>query len=116
MPGTPSVPEIQARLNTITQLLQRSASLDPASRQALADLVQELSTALQSGQVPPAELAQLAERTARLAESLHHRHDQGVLGHARERFEEAVVGAEAQAPFIAGLAHRLLETLANLGI
>jgi len=116
VPGTPSVPEIQARLHAVAQQLQRSHSLDPASRRALGELVQELSTAIQSAQVPPAEMAHLAESTARLAESLHHKHDQGLLSQARDRFEQAVIGAEAQAPFVTGLARRLLETLANLGI
>jgi hypothetical protein len=39
-----------------------------------------------------------------------------MLGRARERLEEAVVEAEAQAPLAVGLARRLLDTLANIGI
>jgi hypothetical protein len=113
---TPSVPEIQARLQTVARMLQRSHSLDSASQQALSELVQELGAAIGSAQVPAAELAHLADSTARLAESLHHQHDQGLLGQARDRFEKAVVRAEARAPFVSGLAQRLLETLANLGI
>jgi hypothetical protein len=114
-PGTASVPDIQARLHAVAQLLQESPSLDPASQRALAELVDELSKAIRADQVPPAELAHLAENTARLAESLHH-HDQGLLARMRDGFEKAAVNAEVYAPRLTGLAQRLLDALANLGI
>ena len=66
--------------------------------------------------VSAAEAAHLSESTARLIEGLHGRHDEGVLAAARDRLEGAVVGAEARAPVVAGVARRLLEALANLGI
>jgi hypothetical protein len=116
VPGSLSVPEIQARLQAVAHLLEDSSSLDPVSGRALAELLDELSRAIQSAQVPPAEMAHLAESTARLAESLHYQHDRGVLGSVRDRFEQAAVNAETHAPLATGLARRLLETLANLGI
>ena len=115
-PATPSVPEIQARLHKVAQLLQEGRTLDPESQRVLAELVDELSAALRSAQVPPEEMTHLAEQTARLAEALHHRHDQGLLARVRDRFEDAVVNAEVHAPLVSGLARRLLDALANFGI
>ncbi len=113
---TPSVPEIQARLHEVAQALRKSATMDPLSRRMLAELVDELTAALTPGSVPPAEVARLAESTAHLAESLHQHENKGLLGSARDRFEEAVVSAETHAPLATGLARQLLEALANIGI
>jgi hypothetical protein len=115
-PDTPSAAEVRARLHEVARRLNTSRHLDPDTRRTLAELVDELSRLLESAQVPPAEVARLAESTAHLAESLHHRHDQGLLGSARSGFEQAVASAQAHAPFATGLARRLLEALANLGI
>src|SRR5262245_52500872 len=112
----PSVSDVQGRLREVAQLLRQSSSLDTASQRALAELVDELSRSLQSGNVPPAEVAHLADSTAHLAESLHHQHDTGLLGKARERLEGAVAQAEARVPVAVGLARRVLDALANIGI
>ncbi len=114
--ANPSVPEIQARLTNLAQQLRESPSLDDESRETLAELVAELSTVLQSAQVPPAEVTQLAQTTAHLAESLQHRPAPGVLGKVRNQFEQAMLEAETHAPVSVGLARRVLEMLANLGI
>ena len=76
----------------------------------------ELGKTLRSAAVPPAEVARLAETTTHLTESLHRRHDHDRVRSVRERFEQAVVNAEVQHPLIAGIARRLLDTLANIGI
>jgi hypothetical protein len=115
-PGTPAVPEIQARLQDIARLLRQSGTIDPESRHALSELVDELSKVLKTADVPAAEVTHLAESTAHLAESLHHQREQGLLGKARDRLERAVSDAEVQAPNAVGVARRLLEALANLGI
>src|SRR4051812_44522200 len=114
-PNPPSVPEVQNRLHEVARLLRESRQLDAESQRTLAELVDELSNALREGNVPPAEVAHLADSTAHLAESLHHRHDTGVLGKARERLEGAVLAAEAKAPTAVGLARRVLDALANIG-
>src|SRR5437762_2841508 len=106
-PGTPSVPQIEARLHDVARLLRESGSIDPASRRVLAELVDNLGAALRSAAVSPADAAHLAETTAQLAESLHHRHDRGALEAARDRLQQAVLTVEARVPF-AGLLHRLL--------
>ncbi len=115
-PQPPSMAELQDRLHGVARLLRESQTIDPGARQHLAELVDELGKTLQSGQLPPGELSHLTEATAHLAESLHQQHEPGQLGAVRERLQRAVAAVEAQAPFTAGLAHRLLDTLSNLGI
>jgi hypothetical protein len=97
-------------------MLRESGSLDPEARHVLAELVDELSKVLNESNPPPAEVAHLGESAAHLAESLHRQHDQGLLGKARDRLGAAVLRAEAYAPVAAGLARRLLDALANIGI
>jgi hypothetical protein len=113
---TAAGPEIQARLQEVSRLLRRSATLDPEAQRALADLVAELSRVLEKTPVPPAEVAHLADSTAHLAESLHHQQERGILGAARDRLERAVIRAEIRAPIAVGLARRLLDALANIGV
>jgi hypothetical protein len=110
------VPEVQGRLHEVARLLRASGSLDAASQRALAELVDELSQSLQAGTVPAAEITQLSDSTAHLAEALHHQHDTGIVSKARERLEGAVVHAETHAPVAVGLARRVLDALANIGI
>ena len=121
MPDTPqtnpaSAAEVQARLQAMARRLRQSGPIDPESQRTLAELVEELSRRLQTGNVPPEELTHLADSTAHLAETLHRQPDKGILESARDRLEQAAVNAEAHAPVVVGLARRLLETLANIGI
>ena len=113
---TPSVEEVRGRMHDVARMLQESTSLDPEARQVLAELVDELGTTLQASNAPPAEVARLAASAAHLAEALHHQRDQGLLGKARDRLGAAVIQAQAEAPVAAGLARRLLDVLANIGI
>jgi hypothetical protein len=108
--------EVQARLDATARLLAESGDIEPAARRALTELVEEMRTALRSGKVTAGDLAPLAERTAALAESLHHGHEAGVLEQVQEGFREAVVGAEVRYPVAAGLARGVLDTLAGFGI
>src|SRR5262245_31547025 len=110
----PSLVDVQSRLQEVAKLLRDSPSLDAESRRVLAELVEELSRTLNSGSVPPGEVAHLAESTAHLAESLHHQHDTTMLGRAREGLEGAVIRAETKAPVAVGLARRVLDALSNI--
>ncbi len=112
----PALPGIQARLNEVTELLRQPGSLDPQAKQALTELVDGLNQTHQEGAVPAPEVANLAHDTAHLAESLHPHPNTGLLGAARDRLEQAIYDVEAHAPVVAGLAHRLLDALANIGI
>jgi len=128
---TPSAPEIQTRLHDVAKLLRETETLDPEARHVLAELVDELTTALQASNAPPAEVAQLAASAAHLAEALRQQHDQEQLGNARDHFGAAVstMGAPSLAanmvlfphqkklyPDFADLARRLVDALANIGI
>lgn len=113
---TPSIVDVQRRLNEVAKLLKGPSLVDVSSQRVLAELVEELSTLLQTANVPPGEVAHLAESTAHLAESLHHQQDITVIGRAREGLEGAVVRAETQAPVAVGLARQVLDALSNIGI
>jgi phosphoglycolate phosphatase-like HAD superfamily hydrolase len=90
--------------------------MDLEPRQVLAELIDELSTALKSAQLPSDEVTHLAGTTMHLAEALHHQHDKGMLEKVRDRFEDATAQAEARAPVAVGLARRVLDALAQMGI
>jgi hypothetical protein len=107
---------VQSSLQAIAKVLRESPPLTPQAQKALAALVDELGETLSSPAVPPAQVTHLAESTAQLIQSIHHKHEEGVLISARDRLEQAILNAESHAPFAAGLARRLLDTLANLGI
>jgi len=116
-PSNPAIPpEVQASLLAVSNLLREPHHLGPDAQRTLADLIDELGRALTSSQASPEELRHLADSTAKLVEAVHHRRDEGVLAAARDRLEEAVIGAEARAPVVAGIARRLLDALSNLGI
>jgi hypothetical protein len=112
----PAQAEVETRLEDVAQRLRQPGPLNPESRRALAELVEELRKILEETAVPPAEVTQLAESTAHLAESLHQPPDHGLLAAARDRLEQAVGNAEAHAPLTVGLARRLLDALAQVGI
>ncbi|SRR5260370_40831750 len=107
---------VRARLDEVVRLLDHADAVSPELRRDLLAVTDELRRALDAGTMPTAEVARLAYGTAHLAESLRRRHEEGILARARDRLEEAVLAAEARAPVVSGLIHRLLETLANIGI
>jgi hypothetical protein len=112
----PTLRELQARLQEVTQLLRQPTTIDEQARQALAELTAELARLLDAGAVPAEEVKRLAENTTHLAEALHHPHPSSGIAGIRERFEQALASAEAHAPLAVGLARRLVNALANLGI
>jgi hypothetical protein len=112
---SPEAAAVRRRLDDAERLLA-AGDIDPALRRDLLELTHKLRHSLDAGAAPTAETAHLADSAAHLAESLHRRHEEGILGRARDRLQEAVLAAEAKVPLLAGLAHRLTETLANLGI
>jgi hypothetical protein len=119
MPETPNpsaLSEVQTRLREVARILRESSATDPASRLALRELVEELHTTLESTPAPAAEVAHLAESTAHLAEALHRQEEHPLPPTVRDRLAQAAFNAEAQAPLAAGLAHRFLAMLANIGI
>lgn len=119
MPGTPShssAAQVQAHLHTISRLLRETHRVGPEGQTLLADLVEELSKALASDDVPDEEIARLTESATHLAQAVHEEDQPGMLASAQERLEHAAVAVETKAPALAGLTRRLAEMLSNLGI
>lgn len=106
----------RVNLQEVAEKLRQADHLGPEAQQALADLLDELANALPSAGPASAEANHLAASAAHLAEALHQRHEEGALATAIERFEASVARAEAKAPMASGIAHRIIETLASLGI
>jgi hypothetical protein len=107
---------IQASLHTIAEVLRDPHPLSPEVRQALAELMDELGALLASPSVPDEALGHLAQSTAHLVQAAHRRADEGLLAAARDRLEQAILGVERHAPLAAGIARRILDALANIGI
>ena len=114
--GTPAAAGVQGSLHTIAEILRDPRPLTREVRGVLADLVDELGRVLTTATVPPAEVAHLTESTAQLARAVHRKEHPSLLADARNRLEAAILAAESKAPLTAGLARRLLDTLANIGI
>ena len=103
-------------LHELAQKLREADHLGPEAQEAVADLLDELARALPPAGVAAADAAHLAESATHLADALHEKHEARALAAALERFKKSVARAEAKAPMATGIARRLIETLANLGI
>src|SRR5262245_24877097 len=114
--GVPSVPEVRARLHDAAAMLRDATGLDPSIRQTLTELLDELRTALAQPSAPPDEVARLADSVAHFAEALHADGNHGILAGARGRLERLMLNAESHSPTAVGLARRLVDAIANLGI
>lgn len=116
IPSSGAAPNVPPNLHELADTLRQARSLNAAEQAELSELIDELARTLEGASVPAAEKAHLLDTTAHLVRSLHQQRDGGLLRAARERLEEAVTRAEAEAPVAAGIVRRLLELLANLGI
>jgi Domain of unknown function (DUF4404) len=114
--GSPAAAQVRAYLHTIAELLREVPHLGPEAQGLLAELVAELSDAMDAETVPAADLAHLADTAAQLVRAAHRGEHHGILGKAQEKLEAAAATLEADAPMIAGLTRRLIEALSNLGI
>ena len=112
----PAPPGVQPSLHAVAEMLRDPHPLSHEVRAALADFVDELGTALAGSSVPPAEVTHLADSAAQLVKTVHRQDAPGVLAAARARLEAAILTTESKAPLAAGLARRLLDALANIGI
>ncbi len=108
--------QVRAHLHTIARLLREVPHLGPEAQRLLAELVAELSDAMEAETVPAADLAHLADTAAQLVQAAHAGEEPGFLGKAQEKLEGAAAALEADAPMLAGLTRRLIEALSNLGI
>src|SRR6266542_1550450 len=95
-PGPPDAPVVLFRLREAARSVRDLPSLEPEVRAALAELLDELTRAVEAPGPTPAAVAHLAESAVHLADSLHHaRRDRGLLGRARDRLGEVVARAES---------------------
>ena len=115
LPGPEAAATVGTRLQEVVPLLRETHHIEPDVQQALADLVDELIRVMDPN-APPAKAAHLAESSTHLVQVLHRKHHAGLITAAKERLEEAAARAEAEAPVATGLARRLIDTLANMGI
>jgi hypothetical protein len=111
-----SPPPIEQKLHEAAGRLRDADHLEQGAQDALANLADELATALGQGAVASAEEERLAEHVLQLIEALHPHRREGLLTAARSHLEDAMFAAEVRAPLAAGVARRLLEVLSNLGI
>jgi hemerythrin-like domain-containing protein len=116
MPQQPTLDVVRNRLQAVFAELQSADHLEPETRQALVELIDELNRALAVKPVPPEEVTRLADCTAHLAEALHHQKGEGPLRRAQDRLAEAAAAADARAPVLTGLTRQLLDGLGNMGI
>lgn len=107
---------VQASLHAIAQVLRDPHPLSGDAQDALAQLIDELGSALAQPEAPPETVRHLAETTAALVQALHQRQDEGLVARARDRVEQAMLGVSAQAPNATGIVRRFLDALANIGI
>jgi hypothetical protein len=110
--GTP----VPARLQQLAQRLRQAHHLGPEERSALAELVEELSQALDPASLPEPARKHLEDNAAHLLQALQTPEQQGTLGAATKRLEEAALRLENEAPQVTGIVRRLIDALANLGI
>jgi hypothetical protein len=121
MSDVPSQPEsaqeqLRTNLAALAHLLRTTRQLGPEAQEELAEIVDELGRTITSGPAASAETANLAASAAHLVDALCQKKDSGILSEARNRVENAIVAAEARAPFAAGLAQRLVDVLTDIGI
>ncbi len=120
MPENQSSPNsttlVREHLHSISELLRHVHHVGPEAQAVLADLVEELGKLLESTEVPSAEVARLTECASHLMQAVHQGRDKSVLEAARDRLRRAVIAAETEAPALAGITHRLIDMLSNLGI
>ncbi|MBV8316716.1 MAG: hypothetical protein JOZ53_17400 [Planctomycetaceae bacterium] len=114
-PGPEPVSRALANLREVAPLLREAHHLDPDVRQNLADLVEDLVQVIDPA-APSLQTAHLAESSAQLVEALHRHHHAGLLASAKQRLEDAAARAATEAPVATGLARRLIDVLAGLGI
>jgi hypothetical protein len=108
--------EALAKLLATAQALGAAKHLTPTAQKTLADLVEELGKALASGKASSEEVARLAESVALLNQAIADQENREHSMRARERLQESIYRAEANHPFLAGLAQQFLNILAELGI
>jgi Domain of unknown function (DUF4404) len=111
-----STAAVQDQLRAVAKILHEAGRLNPKAKELLAELVEELGRSLDAGAVPTQDLAHLTECAGQLVQVAKQTEETGALRAARNRLDNAIIRIDAEFPTIAGIARRLTETLADLGI
>jgi hypothetical protein len=115
-PGSDAAARIRANLLESARLLREAGHIEPEAQRTLADLVEELGEALDPSAASSDHTVHLAESSTHLVQALHQKHDEGLIASARDRLASAAARAESDAPMATGIARRLINALADLGI
>src|SRR5262249_54777291 len=107
---------IRATFHDVAQTLREADHLEPEAQEALADLVDELGKVVTPAALTNSETAHLVTSAANLVQALRQQPNPSLLSAAKQQLERAAVRAETKAPVATGVARRILETLADLGI
>jgi hypothetical protein len=116
LPESQQASQTQAKLRQLAVSLREAEHLDPETQKALANLLDELGTELESAGLASPRTAHLAEAASEVARSLHEQHPTDQFVTARDRLKEAAVQTEVEAPVTTGVVYRMLDVLASIGI
>ena len=116
-PSTGETPDLSVGrdFEELARRLGAVEHLEPEARATLAGLLRKLAAELDQAEASVQE-KHLAESTAQLVRAVKDQHEPGLVEAARERLEEAVARAEANAPVATDLVLQLINVLARLGI
>jgi hypothetical protein len=106
---------IADHIEELASRFREAEHLDPEARAEAADLLGDLAVALNQPE-SSTQTQHLAQHTARLAQAVKDQHELGLIVAARERLEEALARAEAEAPVATDIVLQLIDVLASLGI
>jgi hypothetical protein len=109
------LPVDERSLGELARLLREVDHLEPEVRNELADVIDELEAALR-GELSAEEAERVRGDVRHVVEAIRRQHDENPVEAARERFEETVGRTAAEAPVASGVARRLIDLLADLGI
>src|SRR5262249_24181113 len=102
-------------LRELARELRDVEHLQRDARRQLADLVEELDRALHN-EHSPEQARHIDQAASKLLNALRDRRDEPRMRHLGEQFRHTLERAEVQAPVATGVARRLIDLLADLGI
>ncbi len=114
MPEQPD-PSAANDIEELARRLREAEHLEPEAREQVAELLGELAAELDQTEPSPHK-EQLAKSAAQLVRAVKDQHEPGMIEAAKDRLEEAVARAEANAPVATDLVLQLIDLLATLGI
>ncbi len=110
------VAQTQFNLRHLAASLRETGHLEPETQKALANLLDELGTELDSVGLASANTLHLTAAVSEVARSLHDQRSMGLLASARDHLKNAAMNSEVEAPFATGIVYRLIDLLASMGI